>query len=207
MDIFEKIARAQDSPENPLDLFKIWMADAESAEINDPNAMSLATIDVHNRPAVRIVLLKHWDADGFVFYTNRASRKGQDIAAHPFAALCLHWKTLGRQVRIEGCVEWVSDAESDAYYNSRPLGSRIGAWASKQSSPLPDRQTLINEVQDLEQKFAADSNIPRPPHWGGYRVIPNRIEFWHDGESRLHTRVAYSRDESGDGWIRTMLYP
>jgi pyridoxamine 5'-phosphate oxidase len=207
MDTFAALERAADSPENPLDLFKIWMAEAEAAEPNDPNAMTLATIDTRNRPAARIVLLKHWDDRGFVFYTNRESRKGRDLGEHPFAALCFHWKSLTRQVRIEGPVEWVSDAESDAYYNTRPVGSRIGAWASKQSSPLDCRATLARAVAALEQKFAADGAIPRPAHWGGYRVVPDTIEFWHDGRDRLHTRVLYTRKNGGDAWDRTLLYP
>lgn len=205
MDIFAALENVAQTPQNPLDLFDQWLSEAEKTEPNDPNAMGLATVDARGRPGLRIVLLKGYDERGFVFYTNRESRKGNDLAAHALAALCLHWKSLKRQIRIEGTVVPVSDAESDDYYASRPLGSRIGAWASQQSRPLESRSTLTARVQAVEQRFADNPDIPRPPHWGGYRVIPQSIEFWHDGESRLHTRVLY--EKTADGWARRMLYP
>ncbi|MBI2233622.1 MAG: pyridoxamine 5'-phosphate oxidase [Micavibrio aeruginosavorus] len=205
MDIFAALENVAQTPQNPLVLFDQWLSEAEKTEPNDPNAMGLATVDARGRPSLRIVLLKGYDERGFVFYTNRESRKGGDLAAHAVAALCLHWKSLKRQVRIEGTVVPVSDAESDDYYASRPLGSRIGAWASQQSRPLESRSALTARVEAVERRFADNPDIPRPPHWGGYRVIPQSIEFWHDGESRLHTRVLY--EKTADGWARHMLYP
>lgn len=205
MDIIEKLETAPQAPEDPFSLLTLWLSEAEKTESADPNAMSLATIDPDGRPSVRIVLLKSHDADGFVFYTNRHSRKGLALAANPAAALCFHWKSLGRQVRVEGVVHPVPDSESDAYYNSRPVGSRIGAWASDQSRPLPDRATLAARVADYAARYPGPA-IPRPPHWGGYRLVPDRIEFWHDGAERLHTRLLYSRND-GEGWTRGLLYP
>ncbi len=181
------------------------MTDAESSEINDPNAMTLATIDPNGRPVARIVLLKGLDERGFVFFTNRESRKGQALNLTPYAALCFHWKTLTRQVRVEGKVVMIDDAESDDYYNSRPRGSRIGAWASRQSRPLDNRTTLADRVAELEKQYGENDVIPRPPHWGGYRIIPDYIEFWHDGGFRLHTRLTYTRNENG--WERGLIYP
>jgi pyridoxamine 5'-phosphate oxidase len=181
------------------------MADATGSEINDPNAMALATVDPDGRPSVRIVLLKHVDEKGFVFYTNLESRKGQALKAHPYAALCFHWKSLGRQVRIEGPTAPVSPKDSDAYYNSRSLGSRLGAWASQQSRPLESRSVLASRVKALEQEYAGRTDIPRPPHWGGTRVEPDYFEFWHDGAHRLHTRLIYKKNNGG--WDRSMLYP
>ena len=205
MDIFAKLERAADAPDDPIALFQSWLTLAESTEPNDPNAMSLATIDSAGRPAVRIVLLKAIDERGFVFYTNRTSHKGTDLSTNAVAALCFHWKTLRAQVRVTGSVEWVSNDESDAYYNTRPIGSRIGAWASQQSQILESRTVLCQRVDDMAGRFARDEKIPRPPHWGGYRVKPESIEFWHDGADRLHTRVLYTL---GDGqWTKVMLYP
>ncbi len=152
-----------------------------------------------------MVLLKGLDERGFAFYTNRESRKGENLAANPHAALCFHWKSLGRQVRVEGPVETVDKAEADAYYASRGRGSRLGAWASQQSRPLVARKTLADKVAALDKKYGPQDDIPRPAHWGGYRVMPERIEFWHEGLHRLHTRVVYTRD--GNGWKREMLYP
>jgi pyridoxamine 5'-phosphate oxidase len=205
MDTFPNLKDATGAPDDPMELFEQWLADAGKSEPDDPNAMAVATIDAENRPSVRILLLKGWDDQGFVFYTNRESSKGLALAAHPLAALCFYWKTLGRQIRIDGSVERVSDAESDDYYNSRPIGSRIGAWASRQSRPLENRMELIDRVNEFTNKYHDQESIPRPPHWGGYRVIPRTIEFWHAGESRLHTRVLYTK--TGDGWSRQMLYP
>lgn len=208
MDIISQIESAADAPDAPFPLFRKWLDDAEAAEPNDPNAMALATIDSDGTPSIRMVLLKGLDERGFVFYTNRESRKGTALDSNPVAALCFHWKTLRRQIRIEGRVERVSDAESDEYYQTRPLGSRIGAWASDQSRPLSSRTHLVNKVSALETQYQdqADS-IPRPPHWGGYRVVPQAIEFWHDGEFRLHRRVVYTPAVDGSGWDRKMLYP
>ncbi len=205
MDTFATLENAAAAPEAPHALFESWMAEATRTEPGDPNAMSLATIDPDGRPSLRIVLLKGMDERGFVFFTNRESRKGRAIAAHPDVALCFHWKTLGRQISVTGTAHMVTDAESDAYYNTRPLGSRIGAWASLQSRPLENRLALTQRVAETEQRFAADPAIPRPPHWGGYRIVPDSIEFWHDGLHRLHTRILYTK--TPDGWARTMLYP
>lgn len=203
-DGIKTLERAADGPDDPFALFKQWMEDAIAREINDPNAMTLATVDADGMPSARIVLLKQLDERGFVFYTNRESRKGLALAANPVAALCFHWKTLRRQVRIEGTVSIVTDSESDAYYNSRPVGSQIGAWASQQSRPLESRSVLAGRVAALEKEYEG-RDIPRPAYWGGYRVIPQRIEFWHDGAFRLHTRLVYRRN--GDGWSKEMIYP
>lgn len=205
-DIIKTLERAKDAPDNPFDLFKIWMEDAVEHEPNDPNAMCLATIDPDGRPSARIVLLKTLDENGFVFFTNRESRKGLALAAHPQAALNFHWKSLTRTVRIEGIATPIDDEESDAYYQSRPKGSRIGAWASQQSRMLESRALLAGRVAALEKEYEDNDDIPRPPYWGGYRVVPDRIEFWHDGLHRLHTRLLYSRNNAGS-WDRQMLYP
>lgn len=207
MDIIAKMESVKDTPENPFTLFEDWIHDAESSEINDPNAMALATVDANGRPSVRMVLLKGVDERGFVFFTNRDSRKGTALDANPVAAVCFHWKTLRRQIRIEGSVERVSDSESDDYYKTRPLGSRIGAWASLQSRPLANRTTLADRVSALEKEYlGCEELIPRPDYWGGYRIIPDSIEFWHDGQYRLHRRVVYTPNQHG-GWDRQMLYP
>ena len=204
-DPIKMLETAENGPADPITLFQQWMSDAESSEINDPNAMTLATVDPNGRPVARIVLLKGLDERGFVFFTNRESRKGQALNLTPYAALCFHWKTLTRQVRVEGKVVMIDDSESDAYYNSRPRGSRIGAWASRQSRPLDNRTTLADRVSALEKQYGENDIIPRPPHWGGYRIIPDYIEFWHDGGFRLHTRLTYTRTEKG--WERGLLYP
>jgi pyridoxamine 5'-phosphate oxidase len=205
MDTFATLENAAAAPQNPYPLFGLWMEEAAKKEPNDPNAMALATIDPDGRPSLRIVLLKGVDENGFVFFTNRESRKGQAIASHPDVALCFHWKSLGRQVRITGRAGIIADEESDAYYNTRPQGSRVGAWASLQSRPLETRSALAARVAEVEKRFTADQAILRPPHWGGYRVVPDSIEFWHDGLHRLHTRVLYTK--TADGWARQMLYP
>lgn len=204
-DPIKMLETAEDGPADPITLFQQWMSDAESSEINDPNAMTLATVDPNGRPVARIVLLKGLDERGFVFFTNRESRKGQALNLTPYAALCFHWKTLTRQVRVEGKVVMIDDAESDDYYNSRPRGSRIGAWASRQSRPLDNRTMLADRVAELEKQYGENDAIPRPPHWGGYRIIPDYIEFWHDGGFRLHTRLTYTRTEKG--WERGLIYP
>jgi pyridoxamine 5'-phosphate oxidase len=188
----------------PLDLFAAWLAEATQSEINDPTAMALATVDADGMPDVRMVLLKEADRRGFVFYTNAESEKGRQLAANPRAALVLHWKSLHRQVRVRGAVEQVSDAEADAYYESRPRDSRIGAWASQQSRPLETRFALEKAVALYAAKYAFGT-VPRPPYWVGYRIIPEQMEFWHDKPFRLHDRVRFTR--FGDGWARQRLYP
>jgi pyridoxamine 5'-phosphate oxidase len=190
--------------DDPLRLFQDWMAEAEASEANDPNAMSLATATPDGRPSVRAVLLKGVDSRGFVFYTNHESRKGGELRANPHAALLLHWKSLRRQVRIEGAVETVSDAEADAYFASRARVSRLGALASEQSRPLPSRAEFERRVAELDARYPGDS-VPRPPHWSGFRVLPEAIEFWQDMPFRLHDRRLYTRD--GAAWRRTALYP
>lgn len=188
----------------PFALFAAWLKDAEASEINDPNAVALATVDADGLPNVRMVLLKGFDSRGFVFYTNFESQKGQEILGQKKAAMCFHWKSLRRQVRLRGEVEVVSDAEADEYYQSRPLGSRIGAWASKQSRPLEGRFALEKAVAEYTAKYAL-GNVPRPPHWSGFRIIPKSIEFWHDRKFRLHDRIEFRRD--GDGWSKVRMYP
>jgi pyridoxamine 5'-phosphate oxidase len=195
----------------PFALFEAWFAESAKSEINDPNAMALATADASGVPNVRMVLLKGLDpADhtprGFVFYTNTTSAKGRELLANPNAALLFHWKSLQRQVRIKGAITQVSNAEADAYYASRPKGSRIGAWASQQSQPLASRAVLEQSVTDLEAKFTGD-DIPRPPHWTGFRVTPSEIEFWHDRPYRLHDRIVFRRDVPTAPWSKTRLYP
>ncbi|MEM0899244.1 MAG: pyridoxamine 5'-phosphate oxidase [Pseudomonadota bacterium] len=188
----------------PFDRFREWMVLAEDSEINDPNALALSTVDPDGMPNVRMVLLKGFDERGFVFYTNFESAKGQEILSAKKAAMCFHWKSLHRQVRVRGDIEVIADDEADAYYNSRARGSRIGAWASKQSRPLESRFALEKEVAKFTAKFGAGS-IPRPPHWSGIRVVPQTIEFWHDGKFRLHDREVFARD--GKGWTTKKLYP
>lgn len=187
-----------------LPLFDDWYAQARTSEPNDPNAVALATVDADGQPAVRMVLLKGHDERGFVFYTNRQSRKADALAAHPVAALLFHWKSLRRQIRIEGCVEPVSDAESDHYFASRSRDSQLGAWASDQSRPLDARETFEARFAEMQARFEG-RDVPRPPHWGGYRVIPASIEFWQDRAHRLHERRLFVRD--GDDWRETLLYP
>lgn len=196
---------AADVPMDPFSLFAAWFADARGSEPVDPNAMTLATVDADGQPSARMVLLKDYDERGFVFYTNLESRKGRALIANPVAALLFYWKSLGRQVRIEGPVERVSAAESDEYYNSRAHGSRIGAHASAQSRRLENRTALKNRVRELEAQYPEGTAIPRPVYWAGTRVLPQRIEFWHEGQFRLHSRVVYTRD--GAGWAREMLNP
>ncbi len=189
---------------DPFALFAAWMADAVATEQNDPNAMTVATCTPGGMPSARIVLLKDYDAAGFVFYTNHEGRKGQELHANPHAALLFHWKTRQRQVRIEGPVTVVSDAEADAYYATRARISRLGAWASDQSRPLPGRAVLEQRVRDVDQRHPGDA-IPRPPHWTGFRVRPDVIEFWQDMPFRLHDRRVYTAGDAG--WTQQALYP
>ncbi|QDZ08728.1 pyridoxamine 5'-phosphate oxidase [Sphingomonas panacisoli] len=190
--------------DDPFALFDTWFAEAQASEPNDPNAMALATSDARGRPSVRMVLLKGHGPDGFVFYTNRESRKAGEIAANPHAALLFHWKSLRRQIRIEGELTWASDIESDAYFASRSRDSQLGAWASDQSRPLADRATFEARFAEMQAKFAG-GDVPRPPHWGGYRLTPDHIEFWQDRAYRLHERRVFDRAEGG--WTEGLLYP
>lgn len=189
---------------DPFALFEEWMREAEASEINDANAMTLATATADGAPSARMVLLKGIDDRGFVFYTNLDSRKGGELAANPRAALCFHWKSLRRQVRVTGAVEPVSGEDADAYFKSRPRGSRIGAWASRQSHPLASRRELIAEVARHTARFGL-GDIPRPSHWSGFRVVPDTIEFWRDRPFRLHDRLVYSR--VAEGWRTKRLFP
>lgn len=189
---------------DPFVLFDAWFAEAQASEPNDPNAMALATVDADGQPSVRMVLLKGHGRDGFVFYTNGESRKADDLRAVPRAALLFHWKSLRRQVRIEGAVAPVSEAESDAYFASRSRDSQLGAWASEQSRPLDSRATFEARYEDMRRRFDG-TEVPRPPHWRGYRVAPARIEFWQDRAHRLHERRLFLPE--GDGWREGLLYP
>jgi pyridoxamine 5'-phosphate oxidase len=191
---------------DPFQLFAEWLADAEKSEPNDHNGVALATVDEEGLPNVRMVLLKDADDRGFVFYTNYESQKGQEILGTMKAALCFHWKSLRRQVRVRGLVEQVTAAEADAYFASRARDSRIGAWASQQSRPLEGRFALEASVAIHAAKFAL-GDVPRPPHWSGFRVKPLSIEFWHDRPFRLHDRVVFRRPDADSGWTKTRLYP
>ena len=191
-------------PETPFTLFDSWFTQALASEPEDPNAMAVATVDADGRPSVRMVLLKGHDERGFVFYTNLESRKGLALTANPQAALLFHWKSLRRQIRIEGAVEPVSDAEADTYFASRARDSRIGAWASDQSRPLPSRVHFLKRVAEAGARYAV-GDVPRPAHWSGFRIIPDRFEFWQDQTFRLHERRTFVR--AADSWDEGLLFP
>ncbi|MEX3007939.1 pyridoxamine 5'-phosphate oxidase [Hoeflea sp. TYP-13] len=191
--------------DEPFKLFAAWLADAETSEPNDPTALSLATVDEDGMPNVRMVLLKGFDDGGFTIYTNFESQKGRELLASKKAAMCFHWKSLRRQIRVRGDITVVSDADADAYFASRPRGSRIGAWASKQSRPLESRFALEKAVAEYTAKYPVGS-IPRPDYWSGFRLAPVSIEFWHDRKFRLHDRIVFQRKPDG-GWSKTRLYP
>lgn len=196
--------------DDPFGLFGEWMADARNLEMNDSNAMALATVDRSGDPDVRMVLLKSFDERGFVFYTNNESEKGKHLLDNQTAALCLHWKSLRRQVRVRGTTIPVSEAEADAYFESRARGSKIGAVASQQSRQLESREYLENRVNELEEKYEASDTIDRPSHWGGWRVVPDSIEFWRDRPFRLHDRLLFKRDRSdreNPRWAKQRLFP
>ena len=191
--------------DDPIELFKLWMDDAKKSEPNDPNAVSLATSN-NNFPSVRMVLLKDFSQNGFVFYTNLNSQKGNELKENPNAAMCFHWKSLLRQIRINGAVTQVANDVADKYYNSRSYDSRIGAWASKQSKELTSRDNLIDSIKKYKDKYNDENNVPRPSHWSGWVLSPQSIEFWLDGDSRIHERLKYIKDSS-DQWIKSLLSP
>ena len=192
--------------DNPFELFHEWFEEAKKKEINDPNALALGTASKNGIPSVRMVLLKGFDKNGFVFYTNLNSQKGNELKENPNAAMCFHWKSLLRQIRISGKITQVEDIVADQYYNSRGYDSRIGAWASKQSKELKNRDELENSINEFKKKFNDKNNVPRPHHWSGWNLSPIRIEFWLDGDSRIHERLNYTIDKGGN-WIKSLLSP
>ena len=189
---------------NPIELFEKWFTKAKETEINDPNAVAIATADKNNQPSVRMVLLKGLNEKGFIFYTNLNSKKGNDLKINNKASMCFHWKSLRRQVRIIGTVEKVSDREADDYYNTRPYKNKIGAWASSQSEVLNKREDFLKKIESYEKKYPSN-DVPRPSHWSGWRLLPIEIEFWLDGEGRIHERLNY-KIKNGK-WIKELLYP
>tara|TARA_B100001173_G_scaffold187106_1_gene161427 strand:- start:272 stop:895 length:624 start_codon:yes stop_codon:yes gene_type:complete len=191
--------------DNPIDLFVEWFNEAKKTEINDPNALALATAGKNGVPSVRMVLLKDFNKKGFVFYTNLNSRKSIEIKSNPNASICFHWKSLLRQVRITGRLSKVSDEEADNYYNSRSYGSRIGAWASNQSSVLKSRDELLKSIEEFKKKYPNEKNIPRPKHWSGWNLNPVEIEFWLDGNDRIHERLRYTKKDNN--WEKDLLSP
>ena len=192
--------------DDPIKLFEIWMEKAKQTEPNDPNAVALATSSKNNVPSVRMVLLKGFNKDGFVFYTNLNSRKGNELKENPNASMCFHWKSLLRQIRISGSVSLVEDGVADAYYNSRSYESRIGAWASKQSEELSSRDKLLSSIENYKKKYSDQNKVPRPSYWSGWNLSPLSIEFWLDGDSRIHERLKYKKDKKGV-WIKSLLSP
>ncbi len=192
--------------ENPVDLFRAWYEAAKQSEINDPNAVALATSDNSSVPSVRMVLLKDYSDDGFVFYTNLNSKKSNDIKLNPYASMCFHWKSLLRQIRIVGTITNVSNKEADDYYNSRAYGSRIGAWASNQSTVLKNREELYESIENFKKKFPDEKKVPRPDYWSGWSLSPNEIEFWLDGDNRIHQRLKYLKS-GNKSWKKVLLSP
>ena len=192
--------------DNPIDLFVDWFNEAKKTEINDPNALALATVGKNGIPSVRMVLLKDFNEKGFVFYTNLNSRKSTEIKSNPNATMCFHWKSLLRQVRITGKLSNVSDEDADNYYNSRSYGSRIGAWASNQSGVLKSRDELLKSIEEFKKKYSNEKNIPRPKHWSGWNLNPIEIEFWLDGKDRIHERLRYTK-KNNNKWEKNLLSP
>jgi pyridoxamine 5'-phosphate oxidase len=191
---------------DPIELFKVWMNEAKKTEPNDPNALALATSDINNFPSVRMVLLKDFNKNGFVFYTNLNSQKGNELKDNPKASMCFHWKSLLRQIRINGTVKKVSDKIADEYFNTRGYESRIGAWASKQSSNIRSREELLNSIETFKKKYSNNSKVPRPEHWSGWNLTPSSIEFWLDGDSRIHERLKYTKNKNSS-WTKSLLSP
>ena len=191
--------------DNPIDLFKNWFKKAEETEINDPNAVALGTADKNNQPSVRMVLLKGLSDMGFVFYTNFNSKKSSDLKINQQASMCFHWKSLRRQVRVIGKVEQVTEKEADDYFNSRPYKNRVSAWASSQSEKLESRDVFLSKIKEFEKKYPDQNKVPRPAHWSGWRILPQEIEFWLDGEGRIHERLNYIN--TSGGWKKEILYP
>ena len=192
--------------DDPLQLFKAWMDEAEKSEPNDPNAVSLATSNKENTPSVRMVLLKDFNANGFIFYTNLNSQKGEELKENPKAAMCFHWKSLLRQIRIVGTLKLVDVKTADDYYKTRAYESRIGAWASKQSSILKSRDELLDSLESYKNKYNDKDKVPRPDHWSGWNLKPSSIEFWLDGDNRIHERLKYTLDENNN-WVKNLLSP
>ena len=190
---------------NPIVLFEKWFEVAKKSEINDPNALSLATASPDGIPSVRMVLLKGLNEKGFVFYTNFNSKKGKDLKKNHNASMCFHWKSLRRQIRVSGQVSVINDKEADDYFNSRAYGSRIGAWASSQSQVMKNREEFLNKIKEYEMKYPDQKKVPRPPHWSGWRLVPREIEFWLEIKNRVHERLNYKKEKNS--WIREVLYP
>ena len=191
---------------DPIELFKAWMEEAKTSEPNDPNALALATADKNATPSVRMVLLKDFNKEGFIFYTNLESQKGKELKENPDASMCFHWKSLLRQIRISGKLSRVTDIIADEYYNSRAYDSRIGAWASKQSTVLKNRNDLILSIEKYKKKYNEKDSVPRPKHWSGWNLSPTSIEFWLDGDNRIHERLKYIKNENGR-WNKFLLNP
>tara|TARA_B110000008_G_C16713255_1_gene461698 strand:+ start:48 stop:635 length:588 start_codon:yes stop_codon:yes gene_type:complete len=192
--------------DDPIHLFDTWMEEAKKTEPNDPNAVALATSSKNNVPSVRMVLLKDFNQNGFVFYTNLDSQKGHELKQNPNVAMCFHWKSLLRQIRVNGTVSLVPNEVADDYYNSRSYESRIGAWASRQSKELKDREQLDNSIEEYKKKYADKNKVPRPNYWSGWNLSPSSIEFWLDGDNRIHERLKYTKNSKGE-WIRSLLSP